>query len=162
LQSDCNAGARLVTIVQAWHPTARSAHHLTGQRDTTRQDRSATSRRAAGQALYRRLPTAAAHMPNDPRRTIGAPERSTPAMTTIDVLTAARAEALFTSDLSAAEQPTLTQLTAVIRRALRDHGGTRGCAGEVAASYGDYPEIAAPRMRWARQAVEAAYSTRRR
>jgi hypothetical protein len=38
---------------------------------------------------------------------------------------------------------------------VRVHGGSRGCAGEVAAAYGDYPEIAAARMRWARTLVES-------
>jgi hypothetical protein len=71
------------------------------------------------------------------------------AATTIDLLTAARAEALFTSDLSASREPNTVEITDAIRRALRSHGGTRGCAAEVAAAYGDRPETAAPRMRWA-------------
>jgi len=31
------------------------------------------------------------------------------------------------------------------------------CACELAQAYGDYPEIAAPRMRWCRDAVAAAF-----
>jgi hypothetical protein len=78
-------------------------------------------------------------------------------MTTIDVIATARAEALFTSDLSAGDEPSKKQLTAAIRRAVRAHGGIRGCAGEVAAAHGGQPETAAARMQWARGVVERAY-----
>lgn len=81
-------------------------------------------------------------------------------MTTTDVLATARADALFTSDLSVDDEPTSAQVTAAIRRAVRGHGGTRGCAGEVAAAYGDRPETAAPRMRWALDVVRAFYPPR--
>jgi hypothetical protein len=78
-------------------------------------------------------------------------------ITTIDALTAARTAALFVSTVSAADQPTDTEVDAAIRHSLRTHGGTRGCAADVAAAYGDYPELAAPRMRWARSVVESRY-----
>lgn len=78
------------------------------------------------------------------------------------LLTAARAEALFTSPLSANVQSGLAEVTDAIRRAVRAHGGTRGCAIEVAGEYGDHPETAAPRMRWALQLVEATYAHSRR
>jgi hypothetical protein len=64
------------------------------------------------------------------------------------------AEALFTSDLSAFTHHTQASVQAAIRRAIRAHGGIRGCAGEVAAAYGEHPETAAPRMRWARAVAE--------
>jgi hypothetical protein len=79
-----------------------------------------------------------------------------------DLLTAARAEALFTSDISASSQPSPVEVAAVIRQAVRRYGGTRGCAAEVAAAYGDRPETAAPRMRWARGVVETAYARQAR
>ena len=79
---------------------------------------------------------------------------------TTDPLTAARAEALFTSDLSADSQPTAVEIAAAISQAVRRHGGSRGCAAQVAYAYGDRPETAAPRMRWARQTVAAAYPAR--
>jgi hypothetical protein len=66
-----------------------------------------------------------------------------------DLLTAARAEALFTSDVSASAHPSRDDVSLAIRRSLRAFGGTRGCAAEVAATYGDRPETAAARMRWA-------------
>ena len=71
-----------------------------------------------------------------------------------DHLMSARADALFVSHLSAQHNPTRTEVEMAIRQAVRAHGGTRGCAGEVAAAYGRYPETAAPRMRWARAVVD--------
>ena len=79
---------------------------------------------------------------------------------TTNPLTAARAAALFVSDLSATERPTGVQVEAAIKLALQIHGGARGCAADVAATYGDYPELAARRMRWARSLVEDLYARR--
>jgi hypothetical protein len=76
------------------------------------------------------------------------------------VLTAARAEALFTSQLSTGSQPTYGIVHTAIRIAVRTYG-VRGCAGYVAAEYGEHPELAAPRMRWARDVVEQLYQARR-
>ena len=74
-----------------------------------------------------------------------------------DILAAARAEALFASGLPACSRLAGTEVAAAISGALRTYGGTRGCACEVAAAYGEYPETAAPRMRWARQVVQDAF-----
>jgi hypothetical protein len=74
-----------------------------------------------------------------------------------DHLIAARAEALFVSDLSVHCHLSEAVVAAAIRHAVRAHG-VRGCAGEVGAAYGDHPETAAARMRWARQVIEAIYS----
>jgi hypothetical protein len=76
--------------------------------------------------------------------------------TTIDLLTAARAEALFLSHFPLGSQLTPEQITAATRHAVRTYGGTRPCAAEAIARYLDCPEIGVPRMRWARHAVEAA------
>ena len=70
-----------------------------------------------------------------------------------------RADALFTSDLSARCRHSDAEITAAIGRAIRSHGGVGGCAGAVAAAYGDRPETAAPRMRWARAAAERISSS---
>jgi hypothetical protein len=67
-----------------------------------------------------------------------------------DLLAAARASALFTSALPADRQATVTEVSNAIRRAVRTHGGVRGCVSEVATEYGDHPETAVPLMRWAR------------
>jgi hypothetical protein len=74
-----------------------------------------------------------------------------------ELLTAARAEALFNTDLTAEQRPSRAEVVTGIARAVRTYGGIRGCAAEVAAAYGDYPETAATRMRWARAVVEGVY-----
>ena len=76
---------------------------------------------------------------------------------TRDALTAARATALFVSGLSSTEQPSRTQVEAAIKNALQSRGGTRGCAAEMAAAFGDYPEVAVRRMCWARGTIESLY-----
>lgn len=72
-----------------------------------------------------------------------------------DMLTAARAEALFASDVPMHSVLTRDEFRAAIRSALVRYHGVRGCAAEVAMAYGDCPETAAPRMRWARQVVRS-------
>jgi hypothetical protein len=76
---------------------------------------------------------------------------------TLNVVAAARAEALFASGLSASSRPTRGEVDASIRWAVQRFRGSRGCAGEAAAAYGDYPETAVGRMRWARAVVAATY-----
>src|SRR4029453_667333 len=87
--------------------------------------------------------------------------------TTTDPITAARAAALFVSDISTADRPTRAQAEHAILRAIRARGGSRGCVADMAAYYGDYPELAARRMAWARTLAEglrqhASVSRRRR
>jgi hypothetical protein len=74
-----------------------------------------------------------------------------------DRLTAARVGALFASDLSAQCRPGRAAVTDAISRAMARYGSIDGCADEVAAAYGDYPETAPSRMRWARQVIETLY-----
>ena len=82
--------------------------------------------------------------------------------TTTAVLTAARAEALFTAGhLSTGSHPGFEVVEEAIRGAVRAHGGVRGCAADVAAEYGDPPEVAVPRMRWARDVIADLYPRRR-
>jgi hypothetical protein len=69
---------------------------------------------------------------------------------------ASRAEALFNSPLQHSDSPTSPQIRAAIRASLRAHRGVRGCAAALAAEYGEHPEIAAERMRWALSVVAAA------
>lgn len=64
-------------------------------------------------------------------------------------LLAARAAALFASDLPTGARPAPATVATVIAAAVHACGGTRGCVAMMAAAYGDYPETAAPRMRWA-------------
>ena len=80
----------------------------------------------------------------------------------IDLPAAGRAEALFTSDLSAWVPHTPTEVTAAIRRAIRINGGIEGCMAAMASAYGDHPETAAPRMRWARAVAQRSHENSRR
>jgi hypothetical protein len=73
-------------------------------------------------------------------------------------LLAARAAALFASDLPAGSRPSAALVEVAIASAVRSCGGTRGCVAALAAAYGDYPETAVVRMRWARSVVQDAYS----
>ena len=65
------------------------------------------------------------------------------------------AEPLFTSPLQPSQQPTAAEVHAAIRLGLRTHHGVRGCAAAVAVEYGEHPETAVARMRWALAQVGA-------
>lgn len=60
-----------------------------------------------------------------------------------------RAEALFASDLQPSDRPTDAQVARAIHRSLVLRGGVAGCAAIMAAEYGEHPEAAVLRMRWA-------------
>ena len=64
----------------------------------------------------------------------------------------ARCEALFASGLQRSERPAAQAAAEAISRAVRRFG-IRGCAGRMAQEFGDHPQAAAERMRWARQVV---------
>jgi hypothetical protein len=70
---------------------------------------------------------------------------------------AARAAALFASDLPSGSRPDATSVENAIAVSVRRSGGTRGCVAALAAAYGDYPETAVVRMRWARSVVQSVY-----
>jgi hypothetical protein len=70
-------------------------------------------------------------------------------------ISTARAAALFTSPLQRSEQPNATQVRQAIAAAIRQFGA-QGCAARVAQAYGEHPEIAVLRMRWARAMVNGA------
>ena len=69
-------------------------------------------------------------------------------------ISTARADALFVSALQRSQEPSATQVRQAIAAAIREFGA-RGCAARVAQAYGEHPETAAPRMRWARAVVQA-------
>jgi hypothetical protein len=79
--------------------------------------------------------------------------------TTIDILSTARAEALFVSDLPAGVRVGRSEVDATIRATVRARGGVRGCAAEMAAAYGERPETAVARMSWARTLVRTVYDS---
>jgi hypothetical protein len=63
-----------------------------------------------------------------------------------------RAEALFASHLQADD----VKDTAVVDRAVTDllrRNGSRGCSARMAYEFGEHPDLAAQRMRWARRVV---------
>jgi hypothetical protein len=64
----------------------------------------------------------------------------------------ARCEALFASGLQRSERPTAQAAAEAISRAVRQFG-IRGCASRMAQEFGDHPQAAAERMRWARLVV---------
>jgi len=69
------------------------------------------------------------------------------------------AEALFASHLQPSDHATPSQINAAIGASLRAHHGARGCAAACAAEYGDHPETAVARMRWALAAVRSLHTT---
>ena|SRR2546430_7876206 len=69
-----------------------------------------------------------------------------------------RCEALFVSALQRSDSPTPAEVKQAVRRAVRDLG-SRGCAAWVAQEFGDHPETAVERMRWARQVIATAAHT---
>ena len=74
-------------------------------------------------------------------------------------ISTARADALFASSLQRSDEPTPAQVHQAVAAALAAFG-IRGCAARVAQAYGEHPETAVPRMRWARAAVTRAPVTR--
>jgi hypothetical protein len=67
---------------------------------------------------------------------------------------ALQADALFASVLQRSDELSVRQIRQAIAAAL-DGYGAAGCAGRVAQEFGDHPETAASRMRWARATVTA-------
>ena len=67
-----------------------------------------------------------------------------------------RADALFASVLQRSDEPSAAQVDQAIAAAVRAFGAS-GCAARVAQAYGDYPETAVMRMRWARATVAETF-----
>jgi hypothetical protein len=72
----------------------------------------------------------------------------------------ARGDALFVSALQGSDQPSEAQVRQAIATAIRAFGA-QGCAARVAQAYGEHPETAVLRMRWARVAVTDAFDSAR-
>jgi hypothetical protein len=70
----------------------------------------------------------------------------------------AQADALFASALQHSDGPSATQIRQAITAAIRIFGA-RGCAARVAQAYGEHPETAVVRMRWARAVVDGTVLT---
>ena len=69
---------------------------------------------------------------------------------------AVRSEALFVSALQRSDNPGVEQVQRAVAGAVKQYG-SRGCAARVAQEFGDHPETAVARMRWACQLVDEAY-----
>jgi hypothetical protein len=70
---------------------------------------------------------------------------------------AARANALFVSALQRSAEPSTDQVRRAVAVTVREFG-SRGCAERVAQEFGDHPETAVARMRWARATTGAAFA----
>jgi hypothetical protein len=66
------------------------------------------------------------------------------------------ADALFVSVMQRSDEPSGDQVRKAIAAAMRAYGD-RGCAERVAQEFGDHPEAAVSRMRWARAAAGEAF-----
>jgi hypothetical protein len=93
-------------------------------------------------------------------------EEATMTETTINMATgqsvsinSVRSEALFVSALQRSEAPTAGEVRAAITGAVREFG-RRGCVERVAQEFGDHPETAVIRMRWARDTVDGVFPRR--
>jgi hypothetical protein len=69
------------------------------------------------------------------------------------------ADALFVSALQRCDQPSAGEVRRAVAAAVRVFG-PRGCAERVAQEFGDHPETAVTRMRWARKTAAEAISGR--
>jgi hypothetical protein len=69
---------------------------------------------------------------------------------------AARAAALFASPLQRSDEPSGSQVRRAIATAIAAYG-VRACAARVAQAYGEHPETAPTRMRWALTAAASAF-----
>ena len=72
-------------------------------------------------------------------------------------ITAFGADALFVSALQGSQAPSAGQIRQAIDASVRAFGYS-GCAERVAQEFGDHPETAVARMRWARAAARSAFA----
>jgi hypothetical protein len=72
-------------------------------------------------------------------------------------IAAVRADAVFASDLQRGDEPSAGQVRQAVAAAIRALGSS-GCAGRVAQEFGDHPETAVIRMRWARRVAREAFA----
>ena len=89
--------------------------------------------------------------PSVTRASVTGPSVTRPSVTGPSV-TEVRCEALFASGLQASDTAGPEAVAEAIMRTLR-RLGRQGCAGLMAQEFGDHPEVAGERMRWARRVV---------
>jgi hypothetical protein len=72
-------------------------------------------------------------------------------------VSAVRADAVFMSGLQRRDEPTVGQVRQAVAAAIRAFGSS-GCTARVAQEFGDHPETAVIRMRWARRVAREAFA----
>ncbi len=72
-------------------------------------------------------------------------------------VSAVQADAVFLSGLQRRDELTAGQVRQAVAAAIRAFGCS-GCAGRVAQEFGDHPETAVIRMRWARSVAREAFA----
>ena len=70
---------------------------------------------------------------------------------------ACQAEAIFATELQRGDKPSAGQVRQAVAAAIRAFGFS-GCAELVAQEFGDHPETAVIRMRWARAVAREAFA----
>jgi hypothetical protein len=73
------------------------------------------------------------------------------------VMDEVRTEALFVSDVQRSQEPTAELIRAAVTDTVNRLGEAR-CAELVAQEFGEHPDCAIGRMRWARSAIHLAFS----
>jgi hypothetical protein len=68
-----------------------------------------------------------------------------------------RTDALFVSALQQSDELSVGRVRAAVAEIIRAFG-SRGCAERVAQEFGDHPDTAVVRMRWARRVVAETFS----
>ena len=68
-----------------------------------------------------------------------------------------KANAVFVSGLQRRDEPSAGQVRQAVAKAVEAFGRS-GCAGRVAQEFGDHPETAVIRMRWARGVAREAFA----
>jgi len=71
-------------------------------------------------------------------------------------ISAVRADALFVSALQRCEHPSAGQVRQAVAAAIHAYGQC-GCAERMAQEFGDHPDTAVDRMRWARELISEAF-----
>jgi hypothetical protein len=70
---------------------------------------------------------------------------------------AVQADAVFVSGLQRSDDPSVGQVRQAAAAAIEAYGSS-GCAGRAAQEFGDHPETAVIRMRWARAVAHEAFA----
>ena len=73
-------------------------------------------------------------------------------------ISTARADALFASPLQRSDEPSAEQVRRAVAGTVREFG-SRACAERVAQEFGDHPEMAVARMRWALRVTSTAFAS---